>query len=133
MAGTRAQQVTIANGAAVSDPFDLNGARVRGVIGDTAWTAADISFEVETRPSSGVFVKVVDQAGALLRIAGVATAAQEYMIFGVVGDAAGMDGVMAWGRARLCSTNTASEANANQGAARTLTVIMEPIEGVPQS
>lgn len=113
--------VTIANNAATSTAFPLGHSRVVGVIVPSAWTAADISFEIEH--PSGTWVKVVNRAGALYKLTGVATAASEYQL--VSGDANQADVIITGpGDGRIVSTNTASEADANQGAARTLTVVL---------
>lgn len=120
MADTIVRQVTIASGAATSTPFPLNGYRIAGVIGATAWTAADISFEV--RDPSGAWRKVVDNAGALVKITGVATAASEFMIPPEIADR------ITGQEARVVSTNTASEADVNQGADRVLYVVLAPLQ-----
>ena len=116
-ASTRVQ-VTIASAAAVSGAFKPAGQRIAGVIVPSAWTAADISFELEE--PSGTWVKLVDPAGALVKITGVATALSEAMLPPEIADR-----VAHYGAMRLVSTNTASEANINQDAARTLTLILE--------
>ena len=113
--------LTIANGAAATEQFETLGYRVAAVISPAAWTAADFSFEVEN--GSGTFVKVTDAAGALLKITGVATAASEYMIMPEIGDALVSPRMM-----KVVSTNTASEADVNQGAARTVIVVLTPTE-----
>jgi hypothetical protein len=113
------RSITIASGQAKSDAFPLNGYRIAAVIGDTAWTAADISFEVDN--GVGSFVKVVDNAGALVKITGVATAASEYMIPPEIAD------VICGQAAKVVSTNTASEADVTQGAQRSLRVILAPL------
>lgn len=113
--------LTIANDAATSSAFPFNGQRVVGVIVPSAWTAADISFEIEY--PSGTWVKVVNRAGALYKLTGVATTASEMQL--VSGDANQADVVISGpGSGRVVSTNTASEADANQGAARTVVVVL---------
>lgn len=109
--------VTIANAAATSGAIEMNGRRLAAVIGPTAWTAADISFEVQDTASN--WRKVVDSAGALVKITGVATAASEYMFAPEIADRL----VAHW--LRIVSSNTASEADVNQGAARTLLAVLE--------
>lgn len=113
--------LTIANGAAVSSGFPFAGMQVVGVIVPSAWTAADITFDVEY--PSGTFVKVVNRAGAAYKLTGVATAASEFQM--IAGDA-NQDQVIITGpmNGRLVSTNTASEADVNQGAARTVVVVL---------
>ena len=114
-------EVAIASAAAVSDTFPFNQQRVVGVIVPSAWTGADITFEIEY--PSGTFVKVVNRAGALYKLTGVATAASEMQL--VSGDANQADVIITGpGAGRIVSTNTASEANINQDAARTVVVIL---------
>lgn len=110
--------VVIASGAATSEAIKLGHRRVCGIVVPSAWTAADISFEIEQ--PSGTWVKVVDQAGALVKCTGVATAASEYQLLPEIADR-----LVAHGALRLVSTNTASEADVNQGAARTMVVLLE--------
>mgnify|MGYP001617387982 FL=1 len=113
--------LAIASGEALSAAFPFNGLRVAAVVVPAAWTDADISFEVEY--PSGTWVKVVNRAGALYKLTGVATAASEMQL--VSGDANQADVVITGpGDGRLVSTNTGSEANINQGAARTIVVVL---------
>ena len=118
---TRRISLTIANAAAVSTTFPFNGQRVVGVVTPGTWTAGDISFEVEE--PSGTWVKVVDRGGVLYKLTGIATGAAELHL--VSGDANQADLVIAGpGDGRIVSTNTASEADVNQGAARTVVVYL---------
>lgn len=114
--GTIIRTVTIPAGQAVSERFHMGGYRIAAVIGDSAWTAADISFEVDD--GTGNFRKVVDNAGNLVKITGVATTASEYMIPPEIADR------LVAQTARIVSTNTMSEADAAQAAARTLRVVL---------
>ena len=115
--------VTIASSAASSSAFEFNGQRVVGVIVPAEWTAADITFDVAIPTASGTFVKVVNRAGAAYKLTGVATSAAEYQL--VSGDANQADIIITGpGAGRITSTNTGSEADVNQGAARTLIVIL---------
>ena len=68
-------------------------------------------------------IKVVDKAGAAYKLTGVATAASEYHL---VSGSANQADIVITGPAngRLVSTNTASEADVNQGAARTVVVVL---------
>ena len=111
--------VTIANGAAVSSNITLKdgGAHRLAVLTPAAWTAADIAFQASV---DGVtWVQLRTQAGLISRITVVPTAAaallwgpEETRVLG------------AFKYIRLNSVNTASEAAVNQGAARTLTIIL---------
>ena len=127
---TRFVEVTIAITTAVSTRFAFQGQRVVGVIVPSAWTAADITFEIE-RPlyaadqprTTQSWIKVVNRAGALYKLTGVATALSEYQL--VSGDANQGDIIITGpGDGRLVSTNTASEADINQDAARTVIVVL---------
>lgn len=132
MAGTRAITVIIANGAAASGAFDLNGYRILSIMKPADWTAGDISFEVETFNQSAAFVKVVDRAGLLYRLTGISTTVAECHLVGadVAGTTAnGNVTITSPGKAKIVSTNTASEADVNQGAARTLIVIVDTVQG----
>ena len=132
MAGLTTQfGVTIANAAAVSDAFPIDGWNIVGIITPSTWTTADISFEVETTRGSGSYVKAVDNEGVLFKLTGIATTTAEYRLTGggARDGTAGLSGgpvITGSGRARIVSTNTASEANVNQGAARSLIVIAVP-------
>lgn len=119
MAGVSYVTVTIANAAAASGAFNLGAYKIAAVITPAAWTAGDISFEVGD--GAGNFRKVIDSAGALLKITGVATGASEYMVVPEAGD------LITGKQAKVVSTNTASEADVNQGAARTLQVVLVPL------
>lgn len=124
MGNVRYVSVAIAITTAVSGAFSFDRQRIIGVIVPAAWTAADISFEVEE--PSGTYVKVVNRAGALYKLTGVATGASEYQM--ISGDANQGDVIITGrGAGRLVSTNTVSEANINQDAARTLLVILSDI------
>src|SRR3990167_3093962 len=110
MPAVRFQTVTIANNAATSTAFQFQGQRVVGVIVPAEWTAADITFDIE---HAGTWRKVVNRAGAAYKFTGVATAATEFQL--VSGDANQADIIISGtGDGRVVSTNTASEADANQ-------------------
>lgn len=127
---TRFVEVSIAASAAVSSRFAFQGQRVVGVIVPSAWTSGDITFEVERplyasdNPGTALsWVKVVNRAGALYKLTGVATSASEYQL--VCGDANQADIIITGpGDGRIVSTNTASEADVNQDAARKLIVVL---------
>jgi hypothetical protein len=121
---TRRTEITIAHGVADSGAFDLAGSRIVAVITPAAWTAADVTFKIETLPGSGTYVPVVDRAGAIYRLTGIATATSECHLIG--GDANQGDIVITGpAKAKLTSTNTASEADVAQGGDRSLIVLME--------
>lgn len=119
----RTVTVTIAINTATSTAFECQKERVVGVLVPSAWTAADITFDASF--TDGTFVKVVNRAGAAYKLTGVATAASEFQL--VSGDANQADIIISAPRLRLVSTNTGSEADVNQDAARTLTVVLAPL------
>ena len=114
------ETVTIAAAAAISGSFLLYGYRIAAVVDPATWTAADISFEIDAS-GSGTFVKVVDNAGALVKITGVSTTVSEYHFPPDIGS------VLVGERAQIVSTNTASEVDINQDAARTIIVVLAPL------
>ena len=121
MVGVRFVELTISSGAAASGVFAFQGQRVVGVITPGTWTAGDITFEVNY--PDGTFVKVVDRGGAIYKLAGIATGTSEYHL--VSGDANQADIIITGpGEGRVVSTNTGSEANVNQGADRTVMVVL---------
>ena len=114
------KSVTIAIGAAVSGTFYMLGYRIAAVITASAWSAADISFEIAD--AAGTFVKVVGSDGALIRLSGVNTAASEYQ---VVPQA--VQFLLIGASAQLVSTTVGSEVNVGQAAARTLIAVLAPL------
>jgi len=119
VARTELVTMTIAASAAVSNGFGLDGRKPVGIFKPATWTAADISFEVSTDGST--WVKVIDSAGALLKITGVSATVAEYYVVTEASD------LIAAPHIRVVSTNTASEVDVNQDAARTLTLVCVPL------
>ena len=117
---SRFESVTIAASAAASGAFELDGYKIVGIAKPATWTAADISFEIDPN-GAGTFYKAVDSAGALLKITGVSTTVAEYQVPPEAGD------LITGMYAKVVSTNTASEADVNQDAARTLIVVIAPL------
>lgn len=110
--------VTIAASGSVSSALQIGhlDARGYGVAIPSAWTAADVGFEVSDDGTT--FVQAADAEGALLKITGIGTAAArpyaapaECWMLG------------AYKFIRLASLNTASDAYVNQAAARTVEII----------
>lgn len=108
--------VTIANAAAVSDAVDLLGYRLVGARTASAWTAADLTPEVDP-DGSGTFYRVSDKANALLRLDGVAV--DTVALFD-----SDSDERIVGAKVRLRSVNVGSEADVNQGAARSLVLLL---------
>lgn len=136
-----AERVLIAINTAVSYGTPAQGSRNNGIIDlsqavggririPAEWTAADITFLAATSmgslgrspihgppPVDEAWVKVRDSTGALIRITGIATAeAGWYEI---------PSNVMSCGYVYIKSTNTGSEVDVNQAAARELWVSLK--------
>lgn len=65
------KNVTIANGASVSEEVDVRGYRVKGIIVATGWTTAVITFQNSTT-SGGTFRNVYDDYGTEVATASLA-------------------------------------------------------------
>jgi hypothetical protein len=124
MANPRRESLTIANSAAVSGAFSFNRQRVVGVVTPGTWSAADITFEIEE--PADTFVKVVNRAGVIYKVSGIATGASEYHM--ISGDANQGDVIITGsGMGRVVSTNTGSEADTDQGGARTVVIYLADV------
>lgn len=106
---------TIANGAAVSGSVAIAGARGVAVQVPSAWTAADIGFDVSEDGSTWLPVK---RLATYIRITNVPTGAAQLLPAPAELWAAG-----AYAFIRLVSLTVGLETTVNQGAARTLKVI----------
>lgn len=127
MPASRWITATIASGAAVTGPLELKpGERILGILTPSAWTAADIYLQVSFDNST--YTDVSDSAGAALKLGtSIATAAEEFRVTSnvvVAGATQGVRDVPFANHVRLRSVNTASEADVNQGAARTIRVMV---------
>lgn len=121
MGKPRSLSLTILNAAAVTDEFPFQGQRVMGVVTPGTWTAADVTFEVEE--PAGTFVKVVDRAGVIYKVTGIATGTSEFHL--VSGDANQADVIITGTKnGRVVSTNTANEGDTNQGGERVIVVYL---------
>jgi hypothetical protein len=135
-----AERVLIAINTAISYGTPAQGSRNNGIIDlsqavggrirvPALWTGADITFlaasqmgslglsPTQAQPSNEPFVKVRDSTGALLRITGIATAEAGWYEIPA--------NVMSCGYVYIKSTNTGSEADVNQAAARELLVSLK--------
>ena len=65
---TKVQTMTIANGAALSDAFDMRDYAGGHVYMPAAWTAANIGFKV-CPSSGGTYLPLYDASGAIIEIA----------------------------------------------------------------
>lgn len=108
----------IAGGEAISNAVDISKLQLLGVavIVPSAWTGADIGFEVSVDGS--VWVPLYDDTGARVKISGVATNTSRVYIAPAEVWAAG-----AFPYLRLVSLNTSTGANINQGGVRSLMLI----------
>lgn len=118
--GFETRNVTIANGAAASGAFSLEGKKIAAVVVPSAWTAADITFLID--PGDGTFRPLVGNDGAIVKMTGVATSASEVQLPPEVADQ------IVGKQAKINSTNTASEADVTQGAERKMIVLLVPLE-----
>lgn len=119
MAFYKEATVTIANGAAVSDSIqgnDLSEADSFTIAFPSAWTAADLGFEVSD-DDGATWLPFRDAVWGRVRIQNVATGAAA-----VVAVPAELWGVTKHALFRLVSLNTSTGANENQLADRTLTL-----------
>ena len=64
---TKVQSMTIANGAALSDAFDMTDYAGGQVLMPAAWTAASIGFQVASS-SGGTYYPLHDDDGTLVQI-----------------------------------------------------------------
>lgn len=116
--------VVIANGAAVSDAIEIPvGFVIVGIEVGDAWTAADIGFQISTDGGT-TYMDVYSGLGtttARARLTGIVAATWT----AVGGDAGTSSPMRQFGlgvKVKLTSINTASNADVNQGADRTLGV-----------
>ena len=111
--GTTSRQLTIANGAATSDAFEMSNHAGGIILMPAAWTAASIGFKVSDSPT-GAYYPLYDANGSLVQISGPA-ASQAHTIPAEVFAAAW---VKLW-------SQDGSANDANQSAPRTLGVILK--------
>jgi hypothetical protein len=111
--GTTSKSLTIANGAATSDAFEMSNHAGGIVLMPAAWTAASIGFQVSDSPG-GSYYPLYDADGSLVQIAGPA-ASQAHAVPAEVFGAAW---VKLW-------SQDGSANDENQTAERTLGVILK--------
>lgn len=127
--GARFIKQTIANGASVSEGFDLEGDEVVGILTDAGWTAAALSFEAAINPKSGeaavygtgtYYAVHDDDGGGQVQVATAQMATANIVLTRdtILGKLKGFQHL------RLRSGTTA--AAVNQGATRTIYVIAQP-------
>ena len=101
--------LTIANGAALSDAFELGGATLLTLHMPSAWTAADIGFQVSST-FGGTYQPLRDETGNLVQVSGPA-ASNSYILPAELSAALFL---------KLWSQSSGT--GTNQGAERTITV-----------
>lgn len=116
--------VTIANGAAVSGAIAIPaGYSIQAVEVPSAWTAADIGFQISTDGGT-TFINVYSGIGttvARARVTGVPTAESTMQMVGAdAGTSSIFRNLAINAQVKVTSINTASNADVNQGGARVL-------------
>jgi hypothetical protein len=111
--GTTSKSLTIANGAAVTEAFEMSNHAGGSVLMPAAWTAASIGFQIAVT-AAGTFYPLYDDSGALVQISSPAVD-NAYSIPAAVFGAAW---VKLW-------SQDGSASDENQGAARTIGVILK--------
>lgn len=121
--GVIATKVVIANGASLSDALDTDGLVPCAIQFPSAWTAASITFQGSTEPrdysrdgvtTAPTFTDVYDSAG---EVSYTTSAASRLLI---------LTPTQMKGFRQLKIRSGTAGAAVNQGAARTLTVLLRP-------
>lgn len=111
-------KLTIANGEALSAAFDFRGWSGGMVIVPSAWTAANIGFQV-CDEEAGTFAIARDDDGAPLNISSILTNGSR--AYELPPELFGAHYVKLWSK----SATDATETGVNQGADRALTVMLK--------
>ena len=114
MPHSRWEAFTIPSGSAVSNSVDFAFGEYIALLetDPTAWTAADLCFQISRDGTT--FVDLTDIQDALIRVTNIAAAQMR----AIADDLNNVAFPMGDHKVRLRSVNTASEANVNQGGAR---------------
>lgn len=107
---TKYKSMTIANGAALSDAFDMRDYAGGNLYMPAAWTAASIGFHISTT-LGGTYVPLYDQDAALVQIDGPAVD----NAYAMPKELFGTQFVKLWSQDGAAS-------GTNQGAARTIVI-----------
>jgi hypothetical protein len=107
---TKIQTLTIANGANLSDEFDMRDYAGGNLYMPAAWTAASIGIKVSTSPG-GTYYPLYDNAGDIIEIDGPAVD----KAYQLPRDMFGCTFVKLW-------SQDGAGANTNQGAERTIVI-----------
>jgi hypothetical protein len=106
--------LTIANGAALSDAFDMTHFSMAIVTLPAAWTSAKIGFKVSTS-SAGTFTPLYDHDGNIVQVGGTPAASTSYE---APPELAAAFWVKLW-------SQDGSANDTNQGGARSITVTLK--------
>ena len=111
--GTTSKSLTIANGAAVTEAFEMSNHAGGIVLMPAAWTAASIGFQVSDSPS-GTFYPLYDDGGTLVQISSPAVS----KAYSIPAEVFGAAWVKLW-------SQDGSASDEDQGAARTVGVLLK--------
>ncbi len=104
---------TIASGASLSDALDLGGTMVTGIIMPSAWTAANLTFQVSMNGGSNDFQNLYDDS---TEVTVTAAASRNIRLNGDL-----------WRNFRYLKIRSGtSGAAVNQGASRSVLVVVRP-------
>ena len=110
--GVSVKSLTIANGEALTEAFDMQIHAGMTILMPAAWTAANIGFKV-CDTEDGTFLPLYDDGGLLVEVQAAASKA-----FSVPAELFGASWVKLWSQDGAASDE-------NQGAARTITVLLK--------
>ena len=117
--GYKTVSLTIGSAAATSEEFDMTGYAGGDVyMAGTAWTAANIGFQIAPT-SGGTYVIKYDDLGAPVQISGVGTAISG--AYKIPDEMFACGYVKLWSKSAVAATIT----DVNQDAARSITVILK--------
>jgi hypothetical protein len=110
--GTTIKSLTIENGAAVSEAFDMAIHAGATILMPAAWTAANIGFKV-CASSDGTFLPLYDDSGSIVEVSAAASKA-----FSAPAALFGASWVKLW-------SQDGAGSDTNQGADRAITVLLK--------
>jgi len=121
---------TIANAGNLSGAVAIAGYRVVGVVSPSAWTAADIALQLRPDDNLSSYLKVMDQAGEIIKFKTIQTAGARVHLLGSTESANVGGGIpyICGAYVKLHSIDTSDETDEAQGAERVLYVILEPLD-----
>ena len=110
--GTTIKSLTIENGAAVSEAFDMAIHAGATILMPAAWTAATIGFKV-CASEDGTFLPLYDDSGSIVEVSAAASKA-----FAAPAELYGAAWVQLW-------SQDGAGSDTNQGADRAITVLLK--------